>query len=145
MRWEKRIVSAIDTRRNSAGMKTLQSITSVDDNVTDLYLLQAILSSKIINFYCTNYLADDMNQSYLSKIPIVVIKESDLNGIKFKEEIIRILDIILKLKIEIKSLTLESDLNQMQSKIDYHENRINEIVYQLYGLTEEEIRIVEGK
>lgn len=33
------------------------------------------------------------------------------------------------------------DLN----KIDYSESRINEIVYQLYDLTEDEIKIVEGK
>ena len=32
-----------------------------------------------------------------------------------------------------------------RSKIDYCENRINHIVYQLYDLTEEEIKIVEGE
>jgi copper chaperone CopZ len=33
----------------------------------------------------------------------------------------------------------------MLTKIDYCESRINEIVYELYGLTEEEIKIVEEK
>lgn len=32
-----------------------------------------------------------------------------------------------------------------QNKIDYCENRINQLVYQLYELTEEEIKIIEGK
>jgi len=29
------------------------------------------------------------------------------------------------------------------SKFDYNENRINEIVYELYELTEEDIKIIE--
>jgi len=40
---------------------------------------------------------------------------------------------------------LQTKINQQQSKIDYCESMINEIVYQLYGLTEDEIKIVEGK
>jgi hypothetical protein len=31
----------------------------------------------------------------------------------------------------------------MESRIDYCEERINQIVYELYGLTDEEIRLVE--
>ncbi len=31
----------------------------------------------------------------------------------------------------------------MQGRIDYCEQRLNEIVYQLYGLTSEEIAILE--
>ncbi|MDZ4758988.1 MAG: N-6 DNA methylase, partial [Bacteroidota bacterium] len=64
MRWKNRIVSAIDMRNNSAGMKTLQTITSNTNSIDDLCYLQCILFSKLINFYCINYLSDDMNQSY---------------------------------------------------------------------------------
>ena len=42
-------------------------------------------------------------------------------------------------------LTDTANKIQIQTKIDYCENKINEIVYQLYELTEEEIKIVEGK
>ncbi|MBS1489454.1 MAG: hypothetical protein JSS93_02900 [Bacteroidetes bacterium] len=47
-----------------------------------------------------------------------------------------------EIKTEVK---LESKINQLQSKIDYCEDRINQIVYQLYELTQAEIKIVEGK
>lgn len=33
----------------------------------------------------------------------------------------------------------------LESKNGYYENRIDEIVYELYELTEDEIKIVEGK
>ena len=39
---------------------------------------------------------------------------------------------------------LETKVSYLKSKIDYCESRINEIVYQLYELTEDEIKIVEG-
>jgi len=42
-------------------------------------------------------------------------------------------------------IAFQTKISQLESKIDYCETRINEIVYQLYDLTEEEIKIVEGK
>ena len=38
----------------------------------------------------------------------------------------------------------EQAKTQLQRKIDYLDKQINELVYKLYGLTDEEIRIVEG-
>ncbi len=70
MRWLQRIVSAFDERDNSAGMKTLQVIISQSDNEKNLLFLSTLLSSNLINFWCSDYLVDDINQSYLEKIPI---------------------------------------------------------------------------
>lgn len=41
----------------------------------------------------------------------------------------------------IKHLNFE----QLQTRIDHTETRINRLVYQIYGLTEEEIALVEGE
>jgi len=49
MRWEQRIVAGLDLRTFSAGMKTLQSITSISNNHDELYFLEAILASKLIS------------------------------------------------------------------------------------------------
>jgi hypothetical protein len=40
--------------------------------------------------------------------------------------------------MEFKSVNPQADLSKIQSQID-------ELVYELYGLTDEEVRIVEGK
>jgi hypothetical protein len=77
MRWKQRIVCALDERTNSAGMKTLQVIVSTSDDVSSLKYLSALLSSRLINFWCVNYLADDMNQSYLERLPIRPINFAD--------------------------------------------------------------------
>ncbi|WP_199302241.1 Eco57I restriction-modification methylase domain-containing protein [Pseudanabaena cinerea] len=70
LRWMQRIVSAFDQRTNSAGMKTLQIVISKSNNTNNLLFLSTLLSSKLINFWCSDYLVDDMNQSYLEKLPI---------------------------------------------------------------------------
>ena len=43
---------------------------------------------------------------------------------------------------ELQSTKLETQRQQLQRAIDHVENKINELVYELYGLTEEEIGIV---
>ena len=46
---------------------------------------------------------------------------------------------MLKDKIKIKRIC-----RQLQRAIDHTKNKIDELVYELYGLTEEEIEIVEN-
>lgn len=60
-------------------------------------------------------------------------------------ELNKLVDQLLKLNAEKAETKLQTKVTQIESKIDYCESRINEIVYQLYELTEEEIKIVEGK
>ena len=61
-----------------------------------------------------------------------------------QKEITEYVDQVLKLKEEIPEVKLQTKINQIHSKIEYCENRINEIVYQLYELTEEEIAIINN-
>ncbi len=70
LRWMQRIICAFDQRCNSAGMKTLQVVISQSNNTNNLLFLSTLLSSKLINFWCSDYLVDDMNQSYIEKLPI---------------------------------------------------------------------------
>jgi hypothetical protein len=58
-------------------------------------------------------------------------------------EIIHNVDSLLQLNKEKQSATLQTQIDQIQSRIDYHENKINLAVYQLYSLTDDEIRIIE--
>jgi uncharacterized protein Yka (UPF0111/DUF47 family) len=60
-------------------------------------------------------------------------------------ELNKLVDQLLKLNEEKAITKLQTKVTQIEGKIDYCENRINEIVYQLYGLSEEEINILEGK
>jgi hypothetical protein len=141
MRWKQRVVCGLDQRDNSAGMKTLQTIVSKTDNIADLKYLQAILSSKIINFWSINYLADDMNKSYLENVPIPA-KNSD--HLVLYNEVISNVDKMQNHMKRLSEAKLSQDINVLQRQIEATDGQIDALVYELYGLTEEEIRIVEG-
>ncbi|HAA1668657.1 TPA_asm: class I SAM-dependent DNA methyltransferase [Campylobacter jejuni] len=98
--------------------------------------LTAILNSKLIAFWLkhkgkmqgNNYQID---KEPLLNIPIVTINSKNQNIV---DELINLVDEILKAK--------EQDKNANTQEL---ENKINSLVYKLYNLTEEEIKIIEGK
>ncbi|EAJ5685397.1 class I SAM-dependent DNA methyltransferase [Campylobacter coli] len=98
--------------------------------------LTAILNSKLIAFWLkhkgkmqgNNYQID---KEPLLNIPIVTINSKNQ---KIADELINLVDEILKAK--------EQDKNANTQEL---ENKINSLVYKLYDLTEEEIKIIENK
>jgi hypothetical protein len=143
MRWERRLVCGLDDRINSAGMKTLQVIVSTSDNLTELKYLQGVLASRLINFWCTNYLADDMNQSYLEKIPIPGIKSAVPTDKSLHDKMVSLVDQMLSLNKQLPAAKTDHEKTALQRQIDATDRKIDQLVYELYGLTEEEIKIVE--
>jgi len=59
------------------------------------------------------------------------------------DQIVKFVDIILKLNKKLQTTKLETQQQQIQRTISHSENKIDELVYQLYGLTKEEIKIIE--
>jgi hypothetical protein len=51
---------------------------------------------------------------------------------------------MLETKKRLAAARTDSDKAQLERKCDYLDHEIDSLVYQLYGLTEEEIKIVEG-
>ena len=63
---------------------------------------------------------------------------------KFDSELNKYVDLLLKLNEEIKEEKLQTKIEQIKQRIEHSEEKINELVYELYELTSEEIKIVEG-
>jgi hypothetical protein len=51
---------------------------------------------------------------------------------------------MLQLQKEKQAATLPNQQQQIEQRITYTDKKINEKVYTLYGLTDDEIKIVEG-
>jgi hypothetical protein len=144
MRWPQRIVCAFDSRRNSGAMKTLQVVVSTSDDEVDLKYLQAILGSKLINFWCLNYLADDMNQTYLERIPIRQSDGSKHADLARHDRLVGLVDKMLALMPKLRAAKTEAERQTLQNAVTATDPQIDALVYELYGLTGEEIRLVEG-
>ena len=52
---------------------------------------------------------------------------------------------MLAAKKQLATTQRDSEKEQLQRKCDYVDGEIDRLVYELYGLTAEEIKIVEGK
>ncbi|MCL4571653.1 class I SAM-dependent DNA methyltransferase [Campylobacter coli] len=103
----------------------------------DYKYLLAILNSRLIVYYM-QYISSHLGQGafrwirqYIEKLPIPKINSKNE---KLANELINLVDEILKVK--------EQDKNANTQEL---ENKINSIVYKLYNLTEEEIKIIENK
>jgi hypothetical protein len=141
MRWRQRIVCAFDGRKNSAGMKTLQIIVSINDDTQSLKYLSAVLASRLINFWCVNYLADDMNQSYLERIPVPAINTL-AKGIV--EKAASFTDRLSALHLQLASARSAAQKTVIQRQIESADSAIDRLVYELYGLSEKEVELVEA-
>ena len=123
-----RIVACYDNA-SIHGLYTCSVIYSIRSNEIDLKYLLALLNSHLINIWYKNFDTDiEIKLISVRQIPIPKID-------KEKQEIfILLVDQILTSK--------KSDPSADTTAL---ETEINQLVYQLYGLTEEEIKIVEGE
>jgi hypothetical protein len=141
-----RLIVAYDNKQ-LYNLGTTYSITKKNDNVNLKYIL-ALLNSNLINFY---YLKKFTNESSLTnaistknlfEFPIPKI-ESSIEPLVY--EIASNVEIILDLYKELEMVKLSTKSQQIKNRIAYSEKKINEMVYQLYGLSDDEIKIVEEK
>ncbi|HEC1065904.1 TPA: Eco57I restriction-modification methylase domain-containing protein [Campylobacter jejuni] len=105
----------------------------------NLKYLLGLLSSNLITYYYKNFSQGcklgtkgyQYNKHALENLPIPKINSKNQNIV---DELINLVDEILKAK--------EQDKNANTQEL---ENKINSLTYKLYNLTEEEIKIIEGK
>jgi type I restriction-modification system DNA methylase subunit len=112
-------------------------------------IILAIMNSSLINFYhAYKYL--DLSKNLFQKILIQNCKKFPIPKVELNNEgavvsIIEVVDQILAAKKQLQQATTEGDKNYLNRKCEILDKQIDELVYNLYGLTEEEIKIVEGK
>ncbi|HET9137703.1 MAG TPA: DNA methyltransferase [Candidatus Kapabacteria bacterium] len=112
--------------------------------------LTGFLNSNLIRFVYENLFNIGMNLTsqitieYLKQIPI---RNLDLSNVADKQKhdtISKLVDQMLETKKQLANSKRESEQAQLKRKCEYLDNEIDKLVYELYGLTEEEIKIVEG-
>lgn len=102
----------------------------------NLKYLTGVLNSKLIAFWLKHKGKIQGNLFKIDKEPLLNIPVVNINSKneKLANKLISLVDEILKVK--------EQDKNANTQEL---ENKINSLTYKLYNLTEEEIKIIEGK
>ncbi|MDR1382570.1 MAG: N-6 DNA methylase [Planctomycetaceae bacterium] len=123
----------------------MMSFNVVRSKRIDLKYLAGLLNSKMIEFWLRNKGKVQGNNFQVDKEPILGIPIFDTPDKTIKEQIIKHVEHLLQLNQDKRNATLSSQLEIIENRIGYNEQRINEIIYDLYGLTEEEIKMIENE
>lgn len=111
----------------------------------NLKYLTGILNSRLIYFWLKNkgkQLGDllQVDKGPLLDVPIFIGKSEQ------QEEIIKLVDKMLNLNKQLQEATEKTEkYDVLKAEIEKTDKLIDQKVYELYGLTEKEIKVVEGK
>ena len=84
-----------------------------------------------------------MKIAYIDKLPIHTINFADAADKARHDRMVTLVEQMLDLHKRLHAAKTETDKELYQRQIDATDKQIDALVYQLYGLTEEEIKIVE--
>ncbi len=145
--------AVLDTEKYYS-VNTLYSIQLIEKEYKLNFLL-AIINSEIIRFYFKQNFEDAhvsggflrFKKIYTSQIPIYNINFSDKQEKVKHDELANLADKMLDMNKEMQKLHPIMDREEyekLEKKIKETDKEIDKKVYALYGLTEEEIKVVEG-
>jgi Eco57I restriction endonuclease. len=120
------------------------------DEVLELFIL-GIINSKITSFYW-QIMFNDFKSSFpqvtifsLSQLPIRTIDFNNPVEKKMHDNLVSLVEKMLELNKQLQKAHFNSEKEPIERQIAATDKKIDELVYTLYGLMEEEIKIVEGK
>ena len=134
-------IATIDTNRYYC-LNTIYNVSSLDEKYNYSYIL-TIINSNLIkyfwksNFYDSKILFPKIKKAYLDKIPVPEISLDE------QQPFVDLTDKMIKLKKDFHSVNTPTERKLLQQQIDFVDHEINHLVYDLYGLTKEEIEIIE--
>jgi hypothetical protein len=110
-----------------------------------LFYLLGILNSKAINYwYRKSFLDVSIRVVDLAKVPVRRINFADKAAKANHDRLAKLADVMLKLNKQLASAGSETKSGLIQRQIEATDAEIDRLVYGLYGLTQDEIAIVEG-
>jgi hypothetical protein len=120
-----------------------------DANISYHYLL-GILNSKALSYFLKltstpfrgGYIA--LNRQYIKQLPIRTINFDDPVDVARHDNMVGLVECMLALHKKLAAASIPADKQLYQRQIEATDRQIDALVYALYGLTEEEIEIVEG-
>lgn len=122
---------------------------SLNKDVTlSYYYLLGILNSTISTFFLKTistsfrggYMA--LNRQYIEKLPIRTINFDHPEDVARHDRLVKLVEQMLQLHKDIKTARTPQDRESIKRQIDATDKQIDTLVYELYGLSEDEIRII---
>ena len=146
------IVAALDTENYYSFAST--NLILIRDDFRDIYsyeLICALLNSKLINFYYVknftnaSTLTVNISKTFLEKIPLPLIDLNNKEDKEVNDKIVTLVDNIIALNKKLSAEKNPNSITMLNRQINAVDKQIDSLVYKLYNLNDEEIKIIEGE
>jgi hypothetical protein len=133
------------------GTAGVTSIIPRDDIKESIQYLLGVLNSSLLSLYAVGHSPVfsggyyKFSAPYLRKLPIRRISFDDPEDVARHNKMVMLVDRMLELHRRLASATIPADKTLYRRQIEATDRQIDVLVYELYGLTDEEIAVVEGK
>ena len=110
-----------------------------------------LANSKLLSWYgkliLPNFGKDifpKLNPQDIKHLPIRTVDFNNPGEVTPHDQMVSLVESMLALNEQLNAATLPQQKKMLKRQIEATDRQIDQLVYQLYGLTDEEIRIVEG-
>jgi hypothetical protein len=132
------------------GTAGVTSIIPKPDLKEDIKYLLGLLNSKLLELYSLKHSPPfsggffKFSAPYLKKLPMRRIDFGDPVDRARHDRMVALVDKMLALTPKLRAATSESEKAALQNAVTTTDAEIDRLVYELYGLTEDEIKLVEA-
>jgi len=128
---------------NIFALNTIYNVYLKENILVDLKFLLGIINSNATKFFWKKYNSDEKKTfPKIKKEAILSIPIPNADA-KTQTEIVKNVDLLLQLNKELQTATLPERIEQIKSRIGYCEDRVDGVVYGVYGLSEGEVEVIE--
>lgn len=124
---------------------TLLFILKIKNKKNSYYSVLAILNSKLIAWYFRIKFQITKDDTFPQIMIRDILQFPIPNNLAENFELAILSKQIIDLYTELMNTKLETTKEQIQNRISHTDDKVNKLVYQLYDLNEDEIKIIEGK
>ncbi len=114
------------------------------------FYMLGVINSKLLNWYYhilnpeVGEALAEVKKTNIARLPIRSVESSSSSDRPKHDKMVVLVERMLDMIKRLANTKMAEDLTRLQRQIDATDREIDRLVYDLYGLTEEEIAIVEG-
>lgn len=141
--------SILDNKDEYILLNTVNQLENISN--LDTKFILAILNSKLISWYVYIFIFGlairtmHFDNPVTSRIPMPVIDLSNSSHKEVHDKIVVLVDNIIELNKKLNTEKNPNSITMINRQINAVDKQIDSLVYKLYGLSEEEIRVIEGE
>jgi hypothetical protein len=131
---------------------TQNAFNLLQNGNTSMEYILGILNSKLINFYHQKHFLDEFKMRFqkilirdCKRFPIRPIDFAEPTDVAQHDKMVALVNLMLKLHKKLAESKMPQATHVLQRQIEGTDKQIDQLVYKLYNLTDEEIKIVESK